>query len=440
MTSFHTDKFVGNSGESDSFVVQFVEERRRRAAEGFGDVDGVVVVASGEPIGKPGGLDQTYPFLPHPNYYWHTNSRRWGNVLTWERARGWTHFVRPIAAVERLWEGANEPVEGVDRKELDDWLKARGGRPIAMLGAPLANVTGDVPLTDALREPLEDARRPKDGFELELVVRAIRATAAGYARAVEVIRPGVTEREVQIELEAEMFRHGAEELGYGSIIGIGERAAILHSTPNTTVARAEDVVLIDAGGAIRGYTADVTRTYSAGGKFRPEAQAIYDVVLAGQQAAINKSRAGVEWHEVHRAAALELAVGLVHLGILRVSPEAACESEAIALFFPHGIGHMLGLGVRDVGGHAPGREPDRMCCGARVRVDLPIRQNFIMTVEPGLYFVPALLDDPERRTKFHEAVDWDGLGRWRSVGGVRIEDNLLITDGEPVVLTQEIPK
>ncbi|HEY3393475.1 MAG TPA: aminopeptidase P N-terminal domain-containing protein, partial [Lacipirellulaceae bacterium] len=406
----------------------------------FGDADAIILIASGEPIAKPGGLDQTYPFLPHPNYYWLTGSRRWGNVLAWEPARGWTHFVRPIDAVERLWEGTTESVEGIDRKEFDDWLKARSGRALGVLGATLANVTADVPLTDALRERLEEARRPKDHFELELVAKAVRATAAGYARAVDVIRPGATEREIKIELEAEMLRHGADALGYDSIVGIGERAAVLHSTPTDTSARAGDVVLIDAGGAVRGYTADVTRTYSASGKFTPEAQAIYDIVLAAELAAINAARAGVEWHDVHRAAARELAEGLAHLGVLRVSPDAACETEAIALFFPHGIGHMVGLGVRDVGGRAPGREEGRLCCGAKVRVDLPILENFLMTVEPGLYFVPALLDDPERRGKFHDAVNWDALHRWRPVGGIRIEDNVLVTDGEPAVLTQDIPK
>ncbi len=435
MTLILTNKFVG-----DTDITPFIDERRRRAAAAFGDADAVVLIASGEPIAKPGGLDQTYPFLPQPNYYWLTGSRRSGNVLAWEPASGWTHFVRPIDAAERLWEGTTESVEGTDRKEFAEWLKARSGRPMAVLGAALADVTADSQRTDELRQRMEAARRPKDQFELELVARAVRATAAGYARAVEVIRPGATEREIKIELEAEMHRHGADALGYDSIVGIGQRAAVLHSTPNDTAARAGDVVLIDAGGAVRGYTADVTRTYSASGKFTAEAQAIYDVVLAGQLAAIQKCRAGVEWHDVHRAAARELAAGLAHLGILRVSPDAACESEAIALFFPHGIGHMVGLGVRDVGGRAPGREEGRMCCGAKVRVDLPIRENFLMTVEPGLYFVPALLDDSERSAKFHDAVNWDSLDRWRPVGGVRIEDNVLITSGDPVVLTQEIPK
>jgi Xaa-Pro aminopeptidase len=418
----------------------FVHERRRRAAQAFGDVDAVVLIASGEPIGKPGGLDQTYPFLPQPNYYWLTGSRRWGNVLAWEPAGGWTHFVRPIDAAERLWEGTTDQVEGTDRKEFDDWLKARSGRPIAVLAAPLADVTSDTQLSDTLRDRLEDARRVKDRFELELVAKAVRATAAGYARARDIIRPGATERGIKIELEAEMLRHGADALGYDSIVGIGGRAAVLHSTPNDTVARPNDVVLIDAGGAVRGYTADVTRTYPASGKFTAEAQAIYDIVLAAVHAATRAARAGVEWHDVHRTAASEMSAGLAQLGILRISPDAACESEAIALFFPHGIGHMVGLGVRDVGGRAPGRQEGRMCCGAKVRVDMPMREDFLMTVEPGLYFVPALLDDPEKRRKFRDAVNWDGLDRWRPVGGVRIEDNVLITEGEPVVMTQEIPK
>jgi Xaa-Pro aminopeptidase len=167
---------------------------------------------------------------------------------------------------------------------------------------------------------------------------------------------------------------------------------------------------------------------------------VYDVVLAAELAAIDQCRVGVEWHDVHRTAAAELAAGLHHLGILTVTPDEALANEAIALFFPHGIGHMVGLGVRDVGGRAPGREEGRMCCGAKVRVDLPLGEEFLMTVEPGIYFVPALLDDPERRDKFSAAVAWDSLDRWRDLGGVRIEDNVLVTRQGPKVLTAEIEK
>jgi Xaa-Pro aminopeptidase len=100
---------------------------------------------------------------------------------------------------------------------------------------------------------------------------------------------------------------------------------------------------------------------------------------------------------------------------------------------------MVGLGVRDVGGRAPGREVG-VHCGIRMRVDLPLEAKFLMTVEPGIYFVPALLDDPERRERFDEMVNWDALEAWRAVGGVRIEDNVLITAADPRILTSGIPK
>jgi Xaa-Pro aminopeptidase len=101
---------------------------------------------------------------------------------------------------------------------------------------------------------------------------------------------------------------------------------------------------------------------------------------------------------------------------------------------------MVGLGVRDVGGRAPGREEGRLCCGAKVRVDLPIQTGFLMTVEPGIYFVPAILDDAERRNRFHGSVDWENLARWRKVGGIRIEDNVLVTSSDPQVITAGISK
>jgi Xaa-Pro aminopeptidase len=427
-------------------TLQFIDARRRAAVAAFGSSAPAVVIAAGQPISKPGGHDQTYPFIPHPNYYWLTNSRRWGNVLAWDQDTGWRHFVRPVDTAERLWEGGENdelPADAVDVMELDAWLAARAAKPIAVLGAPLSNDTGKIRVPqhlENLRDGLEAVRRPKDALELALVERATAATAAGFARARKLIVPRATEREIQIELEAEMFRHGADGLGYDSIVGIGHRSAILHSTPNNTRATEDDLVLIDAGGAVRGYTADVTRTYSVGERFTPEAQAIYDIVLAAQCAAIDACRVGVEWHAVHRIAARALAEGLRHHGILRISADEACDGEAIALFLPHGIGHMLGLGVRDVGGRVAGREEGRMCCGAKVRVDLPLQENYLMTVEPGLYFVPAILDDPARREKFRAAVAWDDLARWRSIGGVRIEDNILVTTAGPKNLTSKIPK
>lgn len=414
--------------------------RRDRATRAFGDCAATVLVGAGVPLGKPGGLDQTYPFLPHPHYFWLSGARRTGGVLAWEPGGAWTHFVRPATAEERLWEGEPDVPAGTDVAGLADWLKARAGRPVAVLGAGVKDVTGDEALAAILRDALDAARRPKDAAELALLRRAVSATAAGHAKARALLRPGISERELQIELEAEMFRHGATGTGYGTIVGVGDHAAVLHFEPGPRRAAAGDTVLIDAGGEIDGYTADVTRTWAVGERFTPEQQAIRDAVLAAHAEGIRRCRAGTEWHDVHRGAVTALADGLRAAGILRGSADGLAESGAIALFMPHGIGHMVGLGVRDVGGRAPGRPEGRFCCGARVRVDLPVAAGFLMTIEPGVYFVPAILDDPAKRTAFPDAVDWDRLARWRTVGGVRIEDNILVTAADPEILTDAIPR
>jgi Xaa-Pro aminopeptidase len=422
------------------FTNDVPEARQQKAAAAFGDNAPIVVIGAGKPIQKPGGLDQTYPFDPHPEYYWLTGSRRWGGAIAYDPADGWTHFVRPAHKNEYLWEGTPEVPDGEDVAGLTGWLKARSDRPLAVLGSPLDGITGDPDLAGELRERLDTVRRRKDAAEIRLVERAAKATAAAHARAREVIRPGVTEREIQIEVEAAMFREGAEATGFGTIVGAGTNAAVLHFTPGDREVGEEDLVLIDMGGRVSGYTADVTRTYSAGERFTPRQQAIYDVVLSAEQAGISCCKVGTEWHDVHRQAARVIAEGLRDLGILVGEVDGILESGVVAMFFPHGVGHMVGLGVRDVGGRAPDREPGRKCCGVPVRVDLPLEQNLLMTVEPGIYFVSAMLDDPERREQFSGQVNWGALDVWRPVGGVRIEDNVLVTPGEPRVMTAEIPK
>lgn len=422
------------------FTPNILQERRRRVERALALEEGIVLIGAGRPIPIPGGLDQTYPFWPQPEYYWLTGSRRWGNVLAFDARDGWTHFVRPVDEAERLWEGDPAAEAGQDVAGLPDWLAARAGPPVVILGSPLEDIAGDAELAATLRDRLETERRRKDAAELALLEPAVAATAAGFAKARQMIRPGLSERQIQIELEAEMFRHGAHTVGYSTIVGAGAHAAVFHIEPGDQLIGPEDVVLIDAGGEVWGYTADVTRTYPAGDRFTPRQQAIYDLVLAAQQAAIDQCRAGIEWHHVHRTAAAVLALGLRELGLLNGEVDGLLESEAIALFFPHGIGHMVGLGVRDVGGRAPGRSEDQRYCGARLRVDLPLEENFLMTVEPGLYFVPALLDDPGRREQFRHMVNWAALDSWRSVGGIRIEDNLLITAAAPRIMTEAIPK
>ena len=199
------------------FERDILEGRRRRAAEAFGSRVPTVLIGAGEPIPKPGGLDQTYPFTAHPEYYWLTGSQRSGGVLAFNQQEGWTHFVRPVTQTERLWEGNPDAPEGEDVAELSDRLKRYSDSKIAMLGSPVHCVASDIgsdeELNGDMRVRLDAVRRRKDSAEIELLGRAVKATAAGHAKAREVIRPGISERHIQIELEAEMFRQGADSRG-----------------------------------------------------------------------------------------------------------------------------------------------------------------------------------------------------------------------------------
>ena len=413
--------------------------RRRRAVADAWDIsDGVVLIGAGEPVPMPGRGDRTYPFRSHSEYLYLTDRERPGCVLAFDPHDGWVDFVTPVTRDERLWEGATDELEGRARSELDEWLWGRRGRPLACLGASIPAVDGDHTLATELRYALNHVRRQKDEVELHRMRLAEQATAAGFAAIEPLLRPGLTERAVQIELEAEFFRNAADSLAVDTIVGGGPNSAVLHFPPGPRPFQAGDLILIDAGGEYRGYASDVTRTYAASGTFTPEQSALYAIVRSACLTATALCTPGTEWRDVHRAAALVIAEGLVDFGLLRGEPESLVEQGAQSIFFPHGVGHMVGLGVRDAGEMLKGR-PQREDEFPRLRMDLPLLVSHVVTVEPGIYFVPALLNDADFRERYRDAVDWDRAESMLDFGGIRIEENVLVTDNGPKVLTADIP-
>jgi Xaa-Pro aminopeptidase len=415
-----------------------LQERCARAAKAWGLTREIVLVGSGEPVFVPGHQDQTYPFRAHAEYMWLADREKPLCVLAYDPKEGWTDFVPAVTEAQRVWEGASG-AEGVPAEKLALWLKKRKGHPVAVLGARVKGVRSDAALAKRLREGLLAARRPKDAEEIRRMREAARATAAGFAKAVAMIRPGVTERAMEIEIEAEFFRNGAERTAYDTIVGSGANSGVLHFMPTTRALRDGELVLIDAGAEVLGYACDVTRTYPVSGAFTPEQKDVFAVVDDARRNAIAKCRPGVEWREVHLGACLDIARGLADMGILRGTAEGLLEQDAQALFFPHGIGHMLGLGVRDAGGALPGRRKSKKPGLRYLRVDLPLERGFVMTVEPGVYFIPALLRNAEKRKQYRDAVAWDRVDRMLGFGGIRIEDNVLVTDKGPEILTAAIP-
>jgi Xaa-Pro aminopeptidase len=417
-------------------------DRRERLAAALHLTDEILLIGAGLPVPLPENTDQTYPFRAHSEFFYVTGLECPGAIVAFDPHEGppagWRLFVPEVTEAERVWE-AREQTAGEPLAALPAWITTRRSRPLVQLGAPLPGVRADEALTVKIREIFTHARRSKDEPEIATMRRAAAATAAGYSLAAALIAPGVTERAIQIELETGFFRHGAPRTGYGTIVGTGPNSAVLHFEPTARAARQGEFVLIDAGAEIDRYVIDVTRTYVAGppSSFQRD---LYQVVLAAQEKAITRCLAGAEWRDVHLQSAVDLTAGLVSLGLMRGSAESLVEQEAHLLFFPHGLGHLVGLGVRDASGTLPGRPRSTRPSLKSLRLDLPLAPGFVVTVEPGLYFIPALLNDPKRRERFRQAVVWDQVEPHLSLGGVRIEDNVLVTSSAPEVLTAAIPK
>ncbi|HEX8976478.1 MAG TPA: aminopeptidase P family protein [Solirubrobacteraceae bacterium] len=422
----------------ETAIAAALERRRAASAERWDLGPEVVLVGAGDPVSIPGRDDLVYRFRAHSDYFYLTDRERAGGVLAFTSDQGWVDFVRPISTAERLWEGApSGPIPGRPVAGLEAWLDKRAGRPVAVLGAPVPGVDGDPELADRLRRQLHQVRRPKDEVELARMRIAERATAAGFARVAGLIAPGRSERELQIELEAEFFRHGGDVLSFDTIVASGPNSAVLHFPPTGRRLAAGELVLIDAGSEYRGYASDVTRTLPVSGRLTSEQAVVYGIVRRALETTIEQCRPGVESRALHLSASAVIAEGLVDLGVLRGPVEDLVASGAVARFFPHGIGHLVGLGTRDASALPHGYAPDPSIPG--LRNNLPLLTGYVTTVEPGVYFVPALLGDAEARAELGHRVDWGRVDSLLGFGGIRLEQNVLITDDGPEVLTADIP-
>ena len=287
---------------------------------------------------------------------------------------------------------------------------------------------------------MAELRRAKDARELALMREAADATHRGHMAGLRKARAGMSERALQIEIEVEFFRTGAERTAYGSIVGGGPNAATLHLAPTAREFGEGELILVDAGAEVGGYASDVTRTYPVGPRFEGIQRDLYSLVLGVQERAIAGVRPGVEYKDLHLAASVEIAQGLVDLGLLRGEAEGLVERDAQALFFPHGLGHMLGLATHDAGGCLEGRAPSDRPTLRYLRADLPLQPGYVVTIEPGIYFIRALLEDADLRERYRGDVVWERVDALLDFGGIRIEDDVLVGEEGPEVLSAATPK
>ncbi len=441
-----------------------VAERRQRAVDRWRLDRGVVLVPAGLMLPIT-GTDQFHEYHAHPEHRYLAGVGQAGGVLAFDAGDGWTLFVPQPRAAERVWSGdgpsraAVGEASGLDRvrpaSDLGGWLERRRGEPVAVIGndditlraaeygvdswASLEFAT-DEEEDERLRAVVAELRRAKDARELALMREAADATHRGHMAGLRKARAGMSERALQIEIEVEFFRAGAERTAYGSIVGGGPNAATLHFAPTAREFGEGELILVDAGAEVGGYASDVTRTYPVGARFEGVQRDLYQLVLGVQERGIAGARPGAEYKDLHLAASVETAQGLVDLGLLRGDAEGLVERDAQALFFPHGLGHMLGLATHDAGGCLEGRAPSDRPTLRYLRADLPLQPGYVVTIEPGVYFIRALLEDAELRERYRDDVAWERVDELLDFGGIRIEDDVLVGEEGEEVLSAATPK
>jgi Xaa-Pro aminopeptidase len=257
-------------------------------------------------------------------------------------------------------------------------------------------------------------------------------------------RPGGHEREIAALFDGVLAAMGCVP-GYDSIVTV--RGEVLHNPHHGNPLADGDLLLLDGGAErVSGYGTDVTRTWPVSGRFDARSRAAYEAVLAAQTAAIDLCRAGTRYQEVHLESARVLARWLCDENLLTCGVEEAVETGAHALFYPHGVGHFLGLDVHDMEqfgdrvSYAVGRNRADTFGLSYLRLDMDLEAGHLVTVEPGFYVVPAILGDARMRERHRGRVDFDRAENWLGFGGIRIEDDVLVTEENPEVLTGSIPK
>ena len=319
----------------------------------------------------------------------------------------------PIEDLDEILPGLLENRERVfypfgQDKELDqqvlEWVHVLRNRSRAGIDAPVELVS--------LEHVVHDMRIHKSPAEIKIMRQAAQVSAQAHVRAMKACKAGLYEYQLEAELIYEFMRHGMRSPAYPSIVAGGHNACVLHYIDNKDVLKAGDLLLIDAGAEHERYAADITRTFPVSGRFNEAQKALYELVLKAQLAGIDQVKPGNRWNEPHEAVLQVLTKGLVKLGLLKGRVSKLIKDEAYKPFYMHKTGHWLGMDVHDVGKYK---------INDQWRI---LEPGMVLTIEPGLYIPQAC-----------QAVDkqWWGMG-------IRIEDDILVTEKGHEVMSHEVPK
>jgi len=288
-------------------------------------------------------------------------------------------------------------------------------------------------------------RLVKSAPEVREIEKALAVTHRMYLAAMKTVKPGVLEQEVVGRMDGLALAGGAGT-AFPTILTINGQ--ILHNHDHSHIMRKGRLLVVDSGAeSNRHYASDITRTLPVSGKFTTRQREIYEIVLAAQESAIAAMKPGLPFRDVHLKVARLMSAGLKEVGLMKGDTEEAVAAGAHALFFPHGLGHPLGLDVHDmenlgesfIGYDEKTKRSDQFGL-AYLRFARELRPGYVMTVEPGIYFIPALVAKWKKEKKHTSFINYLKVQTYLNFGGIRIEDNVLITSGGRRVLGQPIPK
>ena len=372
-------------------------------------------------------------------------------VITPSKDKKITMFVRPRDPEREIWDGYRAGVEGAVRDysadqafpigDFDEKLpEILDGPDVLYYAFGHSTPEMDQKIIQQLTLMRETNRRPleppativdpttilhemrvfKNEEEVEIMQRAADIAAEAHVEAMKAVRPGMKEYEVEALIEAVFRRQGALGPSYTSIIGSGANATVLHYITNQDTLKDGDLLLVDAGAEYKGYASDITRTFPINGKFSQAQREIYDLVLKTQKSCVDMVRPGVRLEDLKTHSVQMLTEGMVELGLLKGDPAKLIEEKKYMQFYMHNLGHFLGIDVHDAGRYYFNGE------------SRPAEPGMVMTIEPGLYISPDTSRIPEG---FNQDIPKQYLGI-----GVRIEDDVLVTENGSRVLTDKVPK
>jgi Xaa-Pro aminopeptidase len=404
-----------------------------------------------------------YPYRAESHFLYFVGASLPASLVVVDRDRT-TLFVEPAEPDDALWFGPRPSLDalssrlGLEVKPLSAFAPADDVALLPPQDADSAFWLADLVHRDveagggdavegrdaALADAVIELRLRHDAAALLQIRAAAAVTASAHREGRRTAGPGVREAAVRAAMESAIVSRGMTN-AYAPIVTI--EGEVLHATTQHRELKNGDLLLADVGAETpEGWASDVTRVWPVSGRFSPTQREMYEVVLAAQSAALAHVRPGARYLDVHRAAGRKTTEGLVELGVLRGDPNELYERGAAAIFFPHGVGHLLGLDVHDMedlgdrAGYGPGRTRLTTLGDRYLRLDRDLEPSMVVTIEPGFYRIPAILSNPDALSGLTDAIDFRLLERYSDVRGIRIEDDVLVTETGCEILTKEIPK